>query len=130
MKILKKISINLFIASFLIVPLFTHAQGVVPATPGGSGEGTITIPNPTKAGSDIMSILYAILNNIVMPIAAVAVVLWIIWAGFQYLLAQGNPAKITKANQQLLWSLIGAGVLLGAAGISKVVQNTVNTFLK
>ena len=60
-----------------------------------------------------------------MPVAAVAVVIWIIWAGFQYLLAQGKPEALKKAHSQLLWSLIGAGVLLGAAAISKVVETTI-----
>lgn len=64
-----------------------------------------------------------------MPIAAVAVVVWIIWAGFNFLMAQGNPAKIDQAKQRLLWSLIGAGILLGAAGISTVVQNTVRALI-
>ena len=124
---IKKISIHLLILSFLILPVFIHAD--VPPTTGSNSGGNITIPNPSKAGNDIMSILYAILDNIVTPIAAVAVVLWIIWAGFQYLLAQGNPAKITEANKRLLWSLIGAGILLGAEGIFKVVENTVKALL-
>ena len=65
-----------------------------------------------------------------MPIAAVAVVVWIIWAGFQYVLAQGNPKKVEEAHQRLLWSLVGAGILLGAAGISSVVQNTINALIR
>ena len=76
-----------------------------------------------------MSLISAILNNIVMPIAAVAVVLFIIFAGFKFVIAQGNEKKVTEAKQMLLWGLIGAGILLGAAGIAKVVQNTVNQLI-
>jgi type IV secretory pathway VirB2 component (pilin) len=76
-----------------------------------------------------MELVTTILNNVVMPIAAVAVVIFIIWAGFTFLQAQGKPAEIDKAKQRLLWSLIGAGVLLGAAGISAVVQSTINSLI-
>ncbi len=85
----------------------------------------INIPNPTNVGSDLMSVLVALLNKVVMPIAAIAVVLFIIWAGFSFLMAQGKPEEIRKAKNQLLWALIGAGILLGAAGISAVVETTV-----
>ena len=64
-----------------------------------------------------------------MPIAAVAVTMWIIWAGFQFLTAQGKPAEIQKAQQNLLWSLIGAGILLGAVAIARVVENTVRALM-
>ena len=64
-----------------------------------------------------------------MPIAAVASVVYIILAGFAYVMAQGKPAEVQKANDRLLYALIGVGILLGAAGISAVVQTTVKQFL-
>ena len=122
---IKKITINLIIFAIFLVPFFVHSQTVEPPSSGVTGS----IPNPTTAGDDIMSVLYALLSNVVMPIAAVAVVIWIIWAGFSYLTAQGNPAKIEIAHKRLLWSLIGAGILLGAAGISEVVKRTIEGLL-
>ncbi len=65
-----------------------------------------------------------------MPIAAVGVVIFIIYAGFMFVVAQGNEAKITAAKSRLLWALVGAGILLGAVGISQVVQNTVDKLIK
>ena len=116
-KMLKKFLIYFGSFPVLIYPLLLLAQTVPP----GGG----TIPNPLKTGGTLLSLLAAILNQIIMPVAAVAVVVWIIWAGFSYLRAQGKPEEIKKANQRLLWSLIGAGILLGAAGISAVIQSTV-----
>jgi len=107
----------------MLIPFLTYAAD------SGSTDIGITIPNPTKAGSTLMEVIVALLNGVVMPIAAVGVVMWIVWAGFSYLTAQGNSTKIQEANQRLLWSLIGAGILLGAAGISTVVQNTVKAVL-
>jgi hypothetical protein len=126
MKIFKQISIHLVILSIFVLPVLIHAQG--------SGNNTnqisIDIPNPAPAaGSDLISLLYTLLDKVVMPIAAVAVVVWIIWAGFSYVTAQGNPAKIAEAHKRLMWSLIGAGILLGAAGISQVVKTTVDTLV-
>ena len=64
-----------------------------------------------------------------MPIAAVAVVCYIIWAGFMYVVAQGNEKKIKEAHDRLLWALIGAGILLGASAISQVVVTTINSII-
>ena len=95
----------------------------------------IKISDPFNCGATsngdctLMDVINAILNNIVMPIAAVVVVIYIIYAGFTYVTAQGKPAEIEKAHQRLLWALVGAGILLGAVGISAVVQSTVKLFL-
>jgi type IV secretory pathway VirB2 component (pilin) len=127
-KQIKIILANLIVLSIFIFPLVTLAQGTVTPPPPPGTTGQITINNPAKCGAScdtLMGLLVAILNNIVMPIAAVAVVMWIIWAGFSYLTAQGNPKKVEEAHKRLLWSLIGAGILLGAAAIAKVVETTV-----
>ena len=131
---MKKISIYLIISIFIILPVFVNSQGSSPPTPL-TPSPVFTIPNPLKCPvpedcSTLIGLLTALLNNVVMPIAAVAVVMWIIWAGFAYVTAQGNPTKIQKAHQQLMWSLIGAGILLGAAGISLVVQNTITALIR
>lgn len=119
---MKKHFIILFVALIVFVPALTLAQ---PTNIG------VQIQNPFACGSNctLMGLIYAILNNIVMPIAAVGVTIWIIWAGFTFLTAQGNPKKIEEAQQRLLWSLIGAGILLGAAGIAQVVQSTVGALI-
>jgi|SRR3989344_5823039 len=130
MKTFKNVSIQLLILSFLIVPIFVLAQPE-PTTPPVTIP--IDIPNPFNCGGatpcTLMTLITSILNNVVMPVAAVAVVIWIVWAGFTFLTAQGKPAEIEKAKGRLLWSLIGAGILLGAAGISSVVQNTIGALI-
>ncbi len=122
--------VGIFLSGLLLIPAFVGAD---------PGAGAIENPketkievrltNPLDCGDDctIMTLITMILNNVVMPIAAVAVVLWIIWAGFSFVTAQGNPKKIEEAKQRLLWSLVGAGILLGAAAISEVVQRTVDS---
>ncbi len=117
---LKKISIHALLISLFVFPVFVFASNTsIP----------IRIENPFKGGDSLPELITAILNNVVMPIAAVAVVIWIVWAGFTFVTAQGKPAEIEKAKSRLLWSLIGAGILLGAAGISAVVQNTIGALI-
>jgi type IV secretory pathway VirB2 component (pilin) len=94
-----------------------------------------TIPNPFNCGSqsstgapcDLTTFITTVLNSVVMPLAAMVAVVFIIWAGFSYVTAQGNLAKLKEAHARLLWALIGTGILLGAAGISQVIQATVKS---
>lgn len=127
MNTLKKISIYLLVLSFFIVPNLLLAQEQT--TPNTGTPVKFEIENPFKGGDTLMELIVALLNNVVMPIAAVAVVIWIIYAGFTFLTAQGKEAEIRKAKDRLLWSLIGAGILLGAVGISKVVETTVKALI-
>ncbi len=124
--------LSVFILGIFILPAFVFAQPVPPGTVAPKATVIhIGIENPLKdSDGTLMSLINAVLNNIVMPIAAVAVVMYIIWAGFSYVTAQGNPKKIQEAHDRLLWALIGAGVLLGAAGISAVVKNTIDALIK
>jgi hypothetical protein len=130
---LKKISIHISIAFLILLPLFVFAQ-----TPPVTTEPPVTvnqpiginIPNPLKnSDGSLMSLIVQILNNIVMPIGAVLCVIWIIYAGFKYVTAQGNPKAIGDAHQTLLWALVGTGILLGAAGISQVIQATIKSIV-
>ncbi|MES2213486.1 MAG: hypothetical protein V4473_01435 [Patescibacteria group bacterium] len=128
------LAIKMFLVVVLFVPLFAHGQisGTQDTTPTSKPAASVDIhiDNPLKQGGDLKSLIVQILNNVVMPIAAVASVIYVVLAGFKYVMAQGNSKKIEEANANLLWALIGIGVLLGAAGISKVIQNTINTLIK
>lgn len=90
----------------------------------------IKITNPLKIGNNtILDLINLILRNIVMPIAGLVAVVYIIWAGFTYVMAQGNSTELKKAHDRLLWSLVGTGILLGATGISAVLTNTIKQFI-
>ena len=118
----------LMIFLFLVsLPLFVVGEE---GTLRGSGSPTATISNPLKNGTDnLLDLLKLVLTEIVMPIAAVVSVVYIIWAGFKYVTAQGNQKAIEEAHQNLLYALIGVGILLGATGISQVIQVTVRSLI-
>jgi len=86
----------------------------------------ITIKNPLTDGVNTLpQLVTLILNNVIMPLATVFIVVMIIYSGFKYITAQGKPEAIKQASQGLLYVLIGAAVLLGAAGISAAVSGTI-----
>ncbi len=126
MKKIQKISIYIVSLALFVLPIVILAQN---STPPPGPPLVINIPNPTNVGNSIMEVITALLERVVMPIAAVAAVIFIVWSGFSFLTAQGKPAEIAKAKQRLLWAMIGTGILLGAAGISAVVQRTITGLL-
>jgi Na+/proline symporter len=84
------------------------------------------LKNPLAFPS-ITELMQAILN-IVIIISTPIVVLFIIYAGFLYVTAQGNPEKLQVANRALVYGVIGGVIILGSVAILQIVQNTVNAF--
>lgn len=97
--------------------------------PGVVGNGlTINtqINNPLgKNITDIPSFIEALVN-IVLIVGIPIVALAIIYTGFLFVTAQGNSEKITKAKKALVYTLIGAALLLGAFVIAKAIGATVD----
>lgn len=90
-------------------------------------QDTRTLENPIGAFSTIPDMLNAIVN-VLLVIAVPLIVFFIIYAGFSYVMAQGNPEKIKTASQSLLYGVIGAVIVFGAFAISAIVQSLVDAF--
>ena len=58
-------------------------------------------------------------------IGTVVIILMLVYVGFLFVVAQGKDTEITKARTALLWTVVGALVLLGAKAISLGIQATV-----
>ncbi len=80
--------------------------------------------NPLKVKS-IQGLLTAVLSFIV-KIGSIIIVLMLVLTGFKFVLAQGNSDKLAKAREMLMWTLIGALIILGAQAISAGIQSTIN----
>ena len=80
--------------------------------------------NPLKYDSipAFLSALLDIVTIIMMPI----IVLALIYGGFRFIKAQGNPKELDEAKQLFLWVLIGALLVLGASTLSRAIEGTVN----
>lgn len=63
--------------------------------------------------------------DLVIKIGTVVVVLMLVYVGFLFVTAQGVPASITAARSALLWTVVGALILLGAKAIQVGITATV-----
>jgi len=118
---------------FSILPVFLFARIARAADGAGSvgdisdaeGQGGV-LHNPL-AGSNINSLddLLAALLNVLMQIGVVVLVVMLVYTGFLFITAQGNPEGLSKAKSALLWTVIGGAVVLGAGVIAGAIKSTV-----
>ncbi len=94
---------------------------------GGDLEGSpVKLENPLNSKT-ITELLDSILD-VIMVFAIPLIVFFIIYAGFQYVMAQGSADKIQNANKALLYAVIGGLIILGAKVILEVLKGTVAVF--
>lgn len=90
----------------------------------GACDPTKQICNPIQANS-IQDLLDTILRGMIqvgLPVIALAIV----YAGFLFVFARGNSEKLTKAKNALIYTLIGAAVLMGSIAIAEMIKVTVS----
>lgn len=117
------------IVSILISPTVLFAQTGSGGTGGptgsevpSSGE-TIGIDNPIRFNS-LDGFIFAIVEGIAQ-IGLYLVVIFIIYSGFLFVKARGNPEELKKAKAAFLYTVIGAAVLLGATLLANVIEGTI-----
>jgi len=121
----------MLIAFLAVLPVFSFAQtptGGNPLVPTGGNPGCVPsagkICNPITTANTINQFIKVFLEGILkigIPIVALAV----IYCGFLFVSARGNSEKITKAKDALLYTLIGAAILLGSWAIAELISDTV-----
>lgn len=104
-------------------PTQTGTGGSNPTQTGTGGSTTLT--NPLQGGASLESFLNSILAFVVR-IGTIVVILMLVYVGFLFVAARGEPEKISAARTALLWTIVGALILLGAQAISLGIQATVN----
>lgn len=67
--------------------------------------------------------------KIVEILLIMATVLYLLYAGLMFVTAKGEPGKLTKARNALLWGLVGAGLILGARVLVTALSGTVSGLL-
>ena len=121
---------RVILVSFLIlVPVLSFAQvGQNPPTypvgqnpPADAGK----IVNPLGPGTNsIQDFIHTLLTGALrvgIPIVALA----IIYCGFLFVSARGNAEKLSTAKSALMYTLIGAAILLGSYAIATMISGTV-----
>lgn len=82
-----------------------------------------TLVNPIKAET-LMQFIKAILDAVV-TIGVPIVALMIIYSGFRFVMARGDPDALKKAKANFLWVIIGAAIILGAWLFAQVIAETI-----
>ena len=131
---IKYISTVFIILTFLVSPLFVGAattNGFGQPTSNGTGQQTANgagqpnsnmLVNPLGV-SNFAELIKKILNAAIVigiPIA----VLFIVYAGFKFVWAQGNPKELGKARQNFMWTIVGIAIFVGASLIAGVIIST------
>jgi hypothetical protein len=112
----------------------TGGPGTTTGGPGTTtgGPGTTTgvkittgIKNPLSSTfSDIPSFIKGVLKAVLI-IGIPIITLAIIYSGFLFVTAQGNSEQLKKAKKAILYTLIGAALLLGSMVITEAIQKSV-----
>lgn len=125
----------IFFSFFILSPL-TVAAVVNTAPPQLSAEASGSsicqsgsgLCNPLKAQS-----VTAFLNDIltfVIKIGTIFIVLMLVFVGFKFTAARGNPGELEKVRTMFLWTIVGALVILGAQAISMGISSTIQSISK
>ena len=84
----------------------------------------IHIDNPIKGNGDLETFIKNILDGIVLILTPVLVIM-VVYCGYLFVSAQGNTEKLGEAKKALMYTLIGAAIVLGAKGLETIIGNTV-----
>lgn len=77
---------------------------------------------PGVARGDVFEMAIKFINFAIMAIGVLGVIIFI-YAGFLYLTASGDEAKITKAKNTMTWAIVGIVVsVLGYVVVRTVAQ--------
>ena len=116
MKKIKKI----YILSLLLI-LFNYQKALAAQN---TTVVSFKISNPLSGKIGSVSQLLSTFVDWIINLGTVAVVLFFIYVGFQFVAARGNPDAITKARSAFLWTVVGTLVLIGAKVLTEVIKNT------
>lgn len=115
----KKLGILLASATLLALPAIMLAQnfnaGVAPVANPGSPAGQL----------NVNSVIDVVLRLIWPFFVGFAVIMFIL-AGFVFLTAQGDPAKVGTARMAVLWGIVGVAMGILAFALPFIVRNTLN----
>lgn len=76
--------------------------------------------------SDFVALVLKVMVMVALPIIS----FFIVYSGFLFISAQGNPEQLSKAKTNLMYVVIGAILILGAWVIATLIGGTVSQVLR
>ncbi len=133
LQILQTVSAVVLLSFFIVTPAFAQLVPPPSSLPGNLMPPPSTqLINPLQGGcptgTPVQTCILNLLNKIldfVIRIGSVAIVFMVVYIGYLFVLHSHEPNKIAEARQALLWTLIGALVLLGSKAIALGIEATV-----
>ena len=86
---------------------------------------SVPVKNPLAV--DLLCGLIKLLLGAALEIGIPTAVLFIVYAGLKFVLAQGNSAALEQAKRNFLTTIIGIALFLGAWLLAQLIANVVNT---
>jgi hypothetical protein len=101
--------------------LFVVVHGVHAQTTGAN------LTNPIKVDSvgGFLKSIFTVITRLGVIVISVAIV----FVGFKFIVAQGNPEALKSARRNALYVFIGAALVLGAEVITAVLTDTADKLL-
>ena len=93
---------------------------------GGAGSGSGAINNPLGSSATNLTQLILRVTDAATSFLLIISVIFFLWTGLQFLLAQGNETKIQDAKRAFWNTVIGTGVVLAAKLIVQIISNTIS----
>ena len=132
----------IFVFVLLLGTYLTPAHAQVGCPQGGTAEtlqeclgnssspqpfsGTTKLENPLAGGNiDSIPSLVETLLRIILVVGVPLIAVAIIYAGFKFVTAQGNPDKLKEAKSTIVWVVVGAAILLSAYAIATGIDATI-----
>src|ERR1035437_5447604 len=89
------------------------------------GNGDITTPaDILSGGPSTLSNIIGTGLNLAVVVAIIVCLFMLIWAGFDWMMSEGDKQKVAKARQRLVMSIVGLAVIF----ISFLIINIIYTF--
>ena len=116
-KFFKQIIILIVLVAILILPYFVFAESPLDklknvGPQGGYADTTDSTSISTFAGTAVKGFL---------GILGVIFIILIIYAGYIWMIAEGNEERITKAKQTIWRAMIGLFIIIGAYAIWNII---------
>ena len=120
------------ISALIIIAVVTISAFAIPAVSSAQCADeerkgiSFCVKSPITAGT-IGELIEAILG-ILIVIATPIVVLFIIYAGFLYVTAQGNAEQIKQATRALTYAIIDGVLVIGAVALAGIIEGVISAF--
>jgi hypothetical protein len=118
---------TLLVSVLMLMPVFVHGQIANTNTnmPLVNADSQ-TLDNPL--GTNVTSFCQLIIKlvQVVIALGIPVAVLFIVWAGFKFIIARGNPNQLTEAKKNFLYVIIGIGIFVGASLIANIIIGTLH----